>query len=268
MVYNKFIPVLVSLLLGACMANGYQKFYVGVSGELSDYQYFEGQPQLYPTNDFDRDIDQLARRGYFPIGQSAFSGQIENTKNALKQASRVGAEIVLVSSKYVDTVSGSIPWQSPTTTTSTTNVYGSTQGTIGTTPYAGIYTGTGTTTTRGTQTTYIPYSYQRYNQRAIYFSSKRLLLGVVFGPIPNTLRKELSTNKGVFVRIVVNDTPAFFADIFDGDIIMAVNDVAVYSPAELNNLLRRSAGKTVSLEIYRGGARIVKSALLNEIPPD
>lgn len=252
------VVLLLSILLSSCTGNGYSTFYTDLTGgvpiEDASFVAYEGVPKLYMTNDFDRDGNVLGRRGYIAIGYSSFNGAAQNTKNAVTQAKKAGAEIVLVYSKYTNTVSGSLPFTTPTSSTTTTTGRGSVYGSFGTTPYTGTYTGTATSTTSGTQTTYIPYSVRRYDQQAVFYAKlKTVILGVMYGEMPADLRRALGTNKGVFVRLVITDTPAFFADILDGDIITAVDDRPVYSADQLNKLLRERAGQKVIVQISRAG---------------
>jgi len=105
----------------------------------------------------------------------------------------------------------------PTTTTSystgTATAYGS-RGPV--TAY-----GSGTTTTYGSTTNYVPITVQRVDYGAVYFVKQRFGLGVFIRDLNDSERQDLQTNRGVAVRLVVDDTPAYNADILVGDVITA-----------------------------------------------
>jgi S1-C subfamily serine protease len=122
--------------------------------------------------------------------------------------------------------------------------------------------GSGTTTTYGTSTTYVPVTVHRSDYGALYFVKIRFGLGIVFRDLNNDERQELQTNKGVVVRVVVDGTPAFDADILVGDVITAVDGTGVAGVQTFRELLAERQGKLVSLSIVRRGQRIEKTVPL------
>ena len=98
---------------------------------------------------------KMFENGYALIGYSDFYGRKIDDSQAIEQGKKVKASIVIVYSKFKDTISGATPLILPDTKTSTTNVTASAFGSGG---YATGY-GSGTTTTYGTQTMYMPYTY-------------------------------------------------------------------------------------------------------------
>jgi S1-C subfamily serine protease len=68
----------------------------------------------------------------------------------------------------------------------------------------------------------------------------------------NDERRALQTNKGVVVRVVVDGTPAFDADLLVGDIITSVDGEVVSTSAAFNALFAGRKGKTVTIKFIRG----------------
>ena len=101
------ILIFLVFFVGGCATSGYKQFYqqyIDVK-TLPDLEVLRlGQePQVYGTDNFDRDIAILRAKRYIVIGASSFNGGHENTKNAATQAKSIGATIVLTNSQYTDT---------------------------------------------------------------------------------------------------------------------------------------------------------------------
>jgi C-terminal processing protease CtpA/Prc len=243
----KFVAVFAFVLLAGC-ANPYAVFYhpsANAATAMKAYIPSSAALAIYTTNDFPKDVDALVRRGYFPVGNSSFNANSKsvNESQLRAQASTVHAQVVLISSHYTNTVTGAIPLTLPQT--STTYVSGS--------------FGTATATTYGTQTTMMPYSVQRSDFGAVYFVKTRQRVGIIAAPLDDATRKRIGTNSGVIVRIVVDGSPAFVADIFPGDILLAVNSDRVQSPEQYAELLNQYEGQTTTFHLNRDGQAIEKT---------
>jgi len=200
---------------------------------------------IYTTSDFQKDTDALIRKGYVPIGNSSFNaGSTAVSERQLRsQAADVHAEVVLISSHYTHTVTGAMPLVLPQTSTSyTTGTYGS-----------------ATTTTYGTQTTMMPYSVARSDYGAVYFVKTRQRAGIIAAPLDDAAHKRLGTNSGVLVRLVVDGTPAFNADVFPGDVLLSVNTERVQSVDQYTQLLNQFEGQTAAFHFNRDGHEIEKT---------
>jgi hypothetical protein len=148
---------LVLFLFVAGCANNYEKFFA------------RSAPNTYPaTSDvlvfkYDRSGLREAYEGLFydwvVIGKSSFIGPLESESNLKAFGCSVGADIVLVSSSFSETRDVSVPIITPT--------YSSTS-------YSGTVSGksfSGTASSHGTQTDFIPISVNRYSQRAIFLKN-------------------------------------------------------------------------------------------------
>lgn len=206
-------------------------------------------------------LDAYARRGYLMVGHAMFnSGGPESEYSAVRQAKDVGADLVLIlNPKYTGSITYSIPITTPTTATSYSTGSATAYGSGG----AVTAYGSGTTTTYGSTTDYVPVTVHRSDYGAIFFVKQRFGLGLFTRDLNDAERQEFQSNKGTAVRLVVDGTPAFDADILVGDVITTVDGVVVSSSKTFNELLRERAGKRISILIVRRGQRIDKSVQLN-----
>jgi hypothetical protein len=260
----KHFAFVVTLLLAGC-TNGYEKFYQPNPAPGIGVVALSGDPQLVAgSQDAQGTVFQMYQNGYGLVGAADFSGPAQDRAGAIKQAKKVGASIIVVSQKYQNTVSGSVPLTRPTSTTSFSSGTANISGTGG--DASGTYSGT--TTTYGTETTYIPYSIDRYEQAALFFAPlPRKGLGVLFGPLTNAQRQQIATNQAVQVVAVRNGSPAFLADVLPGDYLLSIDGQAVYDNASMAaaqqvNIPLRAAGHPAQLVLLRNGQKISKAVLI------
>jgi PDZ domain-containing protein len=256
-------------LLALGCASGYTEFYRPTQG-LTPETITALRPSPAPANpiversqpgDIQKILDAYAKRGYVMIGNSMFnSGRRESEDAAVHQGQKVGADVVLIlNPRYTGSVSSTVPLTTPTTTTSYSSGSATGYGPGG--PVTAY--GSGTTTTYGSTTTYMPMTIHRLDYGAVYFVKQRLSLGLFTRDLSDSERQELQSNKGAAVRVVVDGSPAFEADILVGDVITTVDGVSVSGAKTFNDLLRERRGRFVSLSIVRRGQLIVKSVQLN-----
>ncbi len=202
-----------------------------------------------------------AKRGYVMIGHSMFnSGSNESEASALKQGVSVGADLVLVlNPQYTGSVTSSIPLTTPTSTTSYTTGSATAYGPGGT---VNAY-GNSTTTTYGSKTTYIPMTVHRSDYGAVYFVKQRFNLGAFVRDLNDAERQELQTNQGVVVLTIVDDTPAFRADILPGDVILAIDGVRVPNQENFGRMTAERKGKLITVSLSRKGQPLEKTVQLN-----
>ena len=249
----------VSFLTG-CATNPYARFYqnytnqwpVAVQQRLLPHS---GEPRIIATSDFRTDGRHLQEQGYVPIGIAAFSGGLVGQQQLMWQAKAVSADIVLYSTQFSHTEAGvmALPlYQAGQTYT--TQTYG-TANAYGSGGYAyGNYSGTSTTTTPGTfSTQYVPYSRQVYEQGALFWRRmKPGIFGARLAPIPDAMRSTLQRNTGVLVDIVMLDSPAFRANILEGDVIIQFADKPVETVQQFIDLLPSYVGQKVPVRVIRG----------------
>jgi PDZ domain len=254
----KLLAVFLALTLSAC-ANPYSQFYRPTIDPKTMPSYIPASEPLkiYTTNDFPKDVDALVRKGYTPIGNASFNAASNRvTESQLRnQAAKVSAQVVLISSHYTHTVSGAMPLVLPNTTTSYSSGDATAYGPGGT---VNAY-GNSTTTTYGTQTTMIPYSIARSDFGAVFFVKTRTRVGIIAAPIDEATRKRVGTNSGILARLIVDGSPAFNADIFPGDIVLAMGSEKVQSPDQYTQLLNKYEGQSVTFHLDRDGQTVEKT---------
>ena len=261
------LAISVSLLVAGCVS-GYKQFYQPAQGATPEAiaALRVAPPPATPLversqpGDGQLILDAYAKRGYVMIGHSSFnSGRPESEESAVRQGQEVGADLVLIlNPKYTGSVTSAIPITTPTTTTSYSSGSATAYGPGG--PVTAY--GTGTTTTYGSTTNYVPFTVHRSDYGAVFFIRQRFGLGVFTRDLNDAERQEFQSNKGAAVRLVVDGTPAFDADILVGDVITAIDGSTVSSARVLNDLLRERAGKVIAVSIVRRGQHIEKSVQL------
>ena len=260
------ILLIVTALLSACV-NSYEKFYtthIDAKRTPEVVLLAESQePEVYSTDDSINDVRALQSQNYLLVGESSFNGGYEDIKNAVKQAKRIGATIVLVNSEYTNTLS--------TTTTTyvpdikTTTHYGTLSGnTTYNSPYVG-YVGSsnttgnysGTSTTYGTKAVTNTAHQRRYNQNAMYFvkTTKKWAIGFYTYELTSEQRSQYGTHTGAFIGVVMEGSPAFGAKLYAGDVIIAIDGEPVRNNRHLNLLLDNVLAykKLVEFTINRQG---------------
>lgn len=254
--------------LCAC-ASGYKQFYVPADGASPEaISSFRAGPapampsieRSAPAN-AEEILAAYAKRGFVMIGHSSFnSGQNEPESSALQQGKAVGADLVLVMNpQYTGSVTTSIPLTTPTTSTAYTSGTATAFGPSGTvTAY-----GNATTTVQGSTTTYIPMTVHRSDYTAVYFVKQRFNLGTFVRNLEDSERQAFQTNQGVIVLTVVDNTPAFYADILSGDMIVSIDGATVSTQDHFSEILESRRGSQVAIVLIRGGQKIEKLVQLN-----
>ena len=228
------IAFILMFALTGCAQNIYEKFYYAYTDmppEIEFEMLSEGaEPKIIGSDNIEEDELILRSKRYAPIGYSSFNGGFQDIENVIKQAKRVGALIVLVNSEYTNTQTNSSVLFLPDN--KTTNHSGSVNGNTqhsggGSSSTSGTYSGT--STTYGTKA--VPYTTQqrRFDQNALYFvkSTQKFRFGIMFDNLAPQDRKRMERNTGVVIKVVIDATPAFYANILIDDVLIKVNDQLV-----------------------------------------
>ena len=81
----------------------------------------------------------------------------------------------------------------------------------------------------------------------------KFVLGAFTEPIPRALTHEIGTRHGRQIRAVVGGSPAYDADLWDGDIVLAINGEEVRGASGFSGLLQRHRGEEATLTVWRAG---------------
>lgn len=245
---------LAMLALSGCAGNGFSEFYDPVTKEYVTKRAAppQGEPEVYAvasTSD-QKFVDDMYTEGYLIIGTVDFTGPAQDpVANIMRQAKAVKAQVVTYSADHESTRSGVMPMTVPTTTTSY---------------HSGMLSGggsySGTSTTYGTSTSYIPYNVNRYSYSAVFWAKRRPGgLGLYSIDVSKKKRQETGSNKGAEIDTVIKNSTAYHADLLVGDVIVALNDIQIQDSEHLYNITKQFYGKTVTMTVVRGGKTISKT---------
>ena len=246
-----FLPLFFTLFLTAC--SGYKEFYKQAQGATPEAvaAIRVAPPPATPIveraqrGDSKMILDAYAKRGYIMIGSSMFkTGHPESEDSAVRQAQDVGADLVLIlNPRYAGTVTYDIPITILTRAPNNPARLSS--------------------QALDDITSYAPATIALSDYGAVYFVKQRFRLGALSRDLNDAERQELQTNQGAVVRLVVDESPAFNADLQIGDVVIAVDGVAIANAQAFNELFRERAGKQVAISIVRRGQRLEKTVQLN-----
>lgn len=257
------------LLIGGCAGNLYRKNYTtelsdkAPKGEATKLENAPAQPELLTTDDMKADGLRMLELGYRPIGVSKFISTFGTAAEALQQAKDVGAEYVVVMRKYVGSDVVSVPVQewSPARriimNTSNTNPVSDRNGppVYGNEAY-GVIEGE-------YETRFVPKTVEVYDHRASFWKmADQPVLGVLGSNLDEVQSKASGSNRGVAVRVVVRNSPAFDADIFRGDIIQQIGTHEVVGTYDLFEKVHALSGTEAGLKIWRDGKIVLKTVAL------
>lgn len=258
----KILFLLPLLFVFSGCANPYSTFYTDRTGGIDILENPKiivptDKPNLRQGSNIENDGMRMLENGYILLGVSSFNAGTTNQNLAIQHARKVYADTVIVYSQYTNTLSGSMPLTVPDTQTSyhSGSIYGS---------GGGFANYSGSSTTYGTSTTYMPYHVRRYDYCATFWiKAKPPSLGIHFDNLTDEFRRKVGSNKGVYIIVVVKDSPAFDADLLNGDIIRKCNNIEVTNRSRFIELLNENKGQQIELEIFRDGKTIVKQIQLN-----
>lgn len=247
---NRLILLTIFFMLTGCSTSGYQQFYnsyVDVAALPEPEILQEGhEPQVYGTDNFERDIRTLRAKNYVALGYSSFNGGYEDTKNALAQAKRVGATIVLINSRYTNTQTTTsalfLPDNKTTYHSGSVNAhttYNSSYGGYGNVKTNATYSGS--STTYGTKAVPITSHQRRYDQAAVYMIkiNPKMKLGVYLHDLTPEMRSQYERNTGAFVDLVFEDSAAFYSNVIPGDVIISIDGNLVKNTEHAQELMAR-----------------------------
>jgi serine protease Do len=217
----KILFVTLLLLVTGCASNGYQDFYTSYIDPKADPNLESlgenKEPQVFGTDDFKRDIRILRGKRYVVVGQSSFNGSYEDINNAVAQAKKIGATLVLSNSEYTNTQSSTSDLFIPNsqTTYHSGTVYGGSS--------SARYSGT--STTYGSTTVPVTTHQRRYDQSAFYFVKRtnELKLGVEVAELLPEERLEIGRNTGALIYVVMEGSKAFNSNVMEGDVLIAID---------------------------------------------
>ncbi|MBL4601996.1 MAG: PDZ domain-containing protein [Emcibacteraceae bacterium] len=248
-----FVCLSALLMLSACGTGQFGSSYRGyLTPEIASNVVMLGveqEPILIRSNDIDRDVMKYREHNYVVIGESAFNGFEESEQNAVRQAKEVMATHVVVSSEYTDTESRiEYDYQDVYTTVFVSRVK---------TVNGERVAVQEAVTVRDTIT--VPYMrhYDNFDQWAVYMvkSNQVHKLGFILRDLNQQERAMHSRNTGTIIDVVLSNSPAFLADIVQGDVLLAINDDKITDRNHAIRLIRALEinGQTIVLSMLKNG---------------
>ena len=189
----------------------------------------------------------MYRKGNGLIGYSAMNGPLPKLKDALQFGQQLHAKYVVIGTEQAESRQIIVPFTTPTTRTSETT------GSVTAIGGGGIAQGnySGTTTTYGSQTTYIPFTKKRYDTVALYFGPLAPKGFGVFYHEPSTEEiARFEARHALVIEAVRNGSPADAANILEGDVILTLNGAAASGEA-LDQALQ--SGGPIPVHLIRNG---------------
>lgn len=250
---KKLLLLIASLSLSACGTGQFGSSYRGymtpdtVTGVvlLGDGQ----EPNLIRSNDIDRDVLSYRERNYVIMGESAFNGLQENPENAVRQAKEVRATHVIVSSEFTDTRSRiDYDYQDIYSTVFVNRVKTVDGQEVNVSELM---------TVRDTVT--VPYlrQYDNFDQWAVYMvkSNEVHKLGILIRDLSQQERSLFNRNTGTVIDVVLSNSPAFLADIMQGDVLIGINGEKIIDSPHAGRLITELefGGQTIVLTMLKNG---------------
>lgn len=256
---TRMMPLFLMLSLTGCASNPFIRYYYDSGIPLANTASYYCEPKIIQGINPVTDYEQMIEENYGLLGYASFNAANADERKALQQAINVGAEIVRTYSKYSGTRSGIMPINSHYSQNSKAQISTQAYGTAG----FENYNSAANSTTYGEYTTYVPYSIDRYDYLATFWRKmKSPILGAFVDDLSMETRQIIGTNRGVFVSIVILNSPAYKADIFKGDIITKINNIEIYGKNILQETINKLSGQKVIVEILRKGKTIRKEIQL------
>ena len=249
------------LFLSLSSCNSFSDFYVPLFDAKMDKNLItlkQGEePKILYSDNIENDYLEILSNHYACIGYTSVNGpeqsQSEFVNKIKQQCLENKAILAIYNRNYTDTRNGTISIPGQQTTTHSGSIYGS--------GGYGSYTGTSRTTTMNNYN----YSVRRYDYLVYYFVpiNSKLKFGISHEDLNNESRQKYQRNTGAFVYVVYKNTPAFYANILRGDIIIRVNQYIINSANDLTNVLDKyKSGDTIEVELLRNNNKIIINVTL------
>ena len=250
---KKIIILIAMLSLSACGAGQFGSSYRGyMTPETAANVVLLGadqEPNLILSNDIDRDVLSYRERNYVVLGESAFNGLQESPDNAVRHAKEVFATHVIVSSEFTDTQSRIDYDYQDIYSTVFVNTVKTVDGQQVNVREA--------VTVRDTVT--VPYmrQYNNFDQWAVYMvkSNEVHKLGILIRDLSQQERSIFKRNTGTVIDVVLTNSPAYLADIIQGDVLLAINGEKIIDSPHAGKIIteREFGGQTIVLTMIKDG---------------
>ncbi len=269
MLKNTSITLLTLLtLIFSCCSNPYKAYFISMQEQNPLFSYrFPIEPvlksdeiKIYAVDDISTTEEALLENGYIPLGAAKFNSPQIDERRAINAAREIGASIVIIKSQYSRTKTETVPYsvRQPDQTTTIRNTRYKSDG-------KAIVKEQKITVEGEYQTQYIQQSTDYYDYQSVFWAKlKPPKIGIFVADLTNEQKQALQTNRGVEVKIVIKDTPAYTADILRGDILMKFNDERINDKKHFFQLVSKYKGQEITLNGLRDGAPFSIKLTINQ----
>ncbi|MFP5498637.1 MAG: PDZ domain-containing protein [Gammaproteobacteria bacterium] len=258
-----------AVLSGCANNNPYTAHYSSLNGSTPEsIEKFRAAPppetplvdNVSPEQGQER-LGMWERKNYIAIGSSAFnSAQTIPAMLAVQQGKTVKADLVVIRSpEYSGSYATSTAVVKPATTITESSAM-----IVGANGQKNAVI-KGNKTTYATTTDYVPTTEHRANYAAVYFIKQKSIFGARTADLTTQERQERQSNFGVKVTTIIDDSPAYNADILVGDILENMDGEKITNATHLSSMLEEKSGKTVQITYTRNGKAITKAIKLNKL---
>jgi hypothetical protein len=243
--YNLLIVFLIGTLIffSGCTRSGYQKFYNPILNQRTLYysqslEFLkpEQEPLIFQTDDMERDIMAFLSKRYVVLGYSDFNGPYEDIKNATAQAKNIGATLVLI--QYSNTETRTVYIKDINQNIESSSDKGFQGAEIKSEKSVAI-------------------NQRPYNQKAFYLvkDNENTKLGFRLTNLTPEMPEKIERNTGALVFVVFEDSPAAYANIINGDVLLAIDDFSVINAEQAMNHIKQIDDSVPSclLTVLRNG---------------
>lgn len=258
------IVALATLLVSGCASNQFAENYKGFVGTSApSYIPSSTDVQIIEVQDFTKEAQPYLERSYLPIGGSSFvarSGS-QNLQSLKEHAKSVGAQIVLFNRSSAGSNQVVLPITTPTRTTSQTqsnyNLYN--YNLNNSNSYNSVLYGNSTTTTYGSQTDYVPVTVNFTTYSSAYLAKFHSRTGIYPHELTNEEKVALEQNTGFKVGVIVNESPAYYANILPNDIVTKINGVDIAGVNGFFEITNRAPSGSMKIELIRNQKKLNKT---------
>jgi len=253
--FNEFrVPKLIEfVLVKQDLVEHFENYLQEVDG-LARRSLASTDARISSSSDPDADGRDLFGQGFVMVGYLGVTAEVAPMDLIRQRASELGAARVLVNTRSAESVTElrQVTSRSSASVATSTAFVSATSGS-----HSAYGSGTGISFIPGRASTeFVPFEKRQYDVQAAFWRKRAPnRLGAYFEPIPPTLRQAFQRNTGALVIAIEDESPAFYANILPGDVIISVDNQDLLSADQLLMLLEQSHGIS-SVSVLRNGSEV------------
>ena len=246
------VPKLIEVALKKRALDEHFENYLSEVAGLDGQTLASDQAKIVHSRNLDQDGAGLYEKGYVMVGYLGVTAEAAPMELVGERAKNLGAGIALVSSKDAGVKSGLREITTRTSGSVATSLgYGMASASTGQTAYGNASAISFVPGRSSTQ--FVPFEQRQYEVQVAFWRKRAPnALGAYTELIPPEYRQQLKRNTGAYVVALEDNSPAFFANLLVGDVVVGINGEPVVTPDDLKSMLSHTEG-ALMLEILRDG---------------